>query len=288
MSAIEFIINLFATMVFSYAGCVNSLEFSTHSTLAVLINAALCSHGGGLIWRDMTLNFITHKTRTPSAMTSYDTWIAAFVAFVTFEYVRRKYIKVLPDKRNQMLIYSVIDYGGVGLFAYAGVNRAYSVYAIRSIVLLTYAGTFTAIGGGLLSLLFFRSKKTYRLINNTKYYLTAFTAALVATILKTCSIEDPYSAVLISIICTFVPVNEVFISVMLDESIIPMIIKNISIKNRYVISSRRLLPPKSLWKLHSTMIRYMYNPYQGIHLHSIIHIYRNTSLNEYQFVDAIC
>ena len=171
------------------------------------------------------------------------------------------------------------DYAGVGLFAHSGVARAFNVYSIRHFAVLVYAGTFTAIGGGLLSLFFFRDKKASRLINNIKYYITALTAAFLAASFRILNIEDKYTAVLISAFCTLVPVVEMLITYIQEKVLFTVYTTYNKRRNRVDYPNNRYF---------SDIIKHILNPYRGIRIYSVTCTYCCKSICEYIITNIAC
>ncbi len=150
MTAIEVIILLiecFGTAAFAVSGTLMALRKKT-DVFGTLIMALTTSFGGGLI-RDITID------RTPAALfTDKDCRICLFIAISVSIIVMLlahfdKTAKFIL-KHSDSLAINIIDALGLSVFCVIGVNSAIKYEYENHIFFLSFAGTITAIGGGIL------------------------------------------------------------------------------------------------------------------------------------------
>lgn len=177
LTVIIMVIDFTATIAFSLAGC---LILADRPSLYSLPPATLCSFGGGLC-RDIILCLVTGFYVAPVAFSSYSLWGAALTGVVLYIILRRyKKVKLLNCGWIKW-VRIILDGAGCGEFLVSGILRS-TKFGVVNPVLLALLGSVTALGGGFLSLLFFRKNKKQAVRSNIGYYATSIVpASIIAT-----------------------------------------------------------------------------------------------------------
>lgn len=182
------VVNYLATFVFALGGARFATERfafpDARRNISSLLASALCSHGGGIFFRDTVAAITTKAMVMPSAFnlsSSWDTWTIALLAYICFrEYDRNKFLKRIFSTRNWNRLFNMIDAAGLGIFVVAGIERSMNFYHVRNFAALVYLGWGTSVGGGIITTLLIRPHPIKKMRTNIPYYTKAYLLASLA------------------------------------------------------------------------------------------------------------
>ena len=136
-----FILEIIGTIAFAWSGAITGIK-KEMDIFGVVILGMVTAVGGGII-RDVVLG----KTPPNTFMNPVYGLVAMAVAIIAFiPFVRRQFLKHL--KRNDVSM-MVLDSLGLGIFTAVGIGVAHEL-AEFNIMLYTFVGVITGVGGGVL------------------------------------------------------------------------------------------------------------------------------------------
>jgi len=201
------IIPLAGAYTFGLIGCKIAQE-KTHKyvDLIALILCAVLSHGGGFT-RDLLNMLVTHRFILPSAFTSWDSWMAAGLAYATYLALKFTGHYEILERNDVTVGLMLMDELAVANYTFIGASRMVYVFDCTCVPVVAIFAGCTALGGGLWILFLFRPNKIERFKGNLIYYLTTLLAACVASRLTVLRYQDIEAASLIlSLFCASVAI----------------------------------------------------------------------------------
>ena len=257
------IINYLATFVFALGGARISLELFDRPclgrSLTAALGSALCSHGGGLFFRDTLATVITGVTVMPSALTvaSWDTWSLAALGYLWFEVCEDdERLKRFFSRKAWKILFNVIDAAGLGIFVTAGNTRSHRAYFIKNYLALLYFGWGTSVGGGIITTLLVRPYPLYTLKKKIPYYVKAGFLSALTVIFLMKGFTDTNVMLLLSFLAAVITLVEEF-----EAERTKVELYSISNCKRHRI----------IWRVRDEVltipIKTLLNPFKGIHLY---------------------
>ena len=138
-----FILEIIGTIAFAWSGAIGGIK-KEMDIFGVVILGTVTAVGGGII-RDLVLGNTPPTTflNPIYALIAVAVSLIAFVPFVRLQFLKHK-------KRNDLFML-IMDSLGLGIFTVVGIGVAYeSEFAEFNILLFTFVGVITGVGGGVL------------------------------------------------------------------------------------------------------------------------------------------
>ena len=138
-------------------------------------------------------------------------------------------------------------------------------------IALTLLGSITALGGGLISLVLFRSNKREAIKSNILYYLTVLVSSAIVANISNLDVMVDFTTLITSVICSFVGISGLYLSESSRASILLI--------GHSESTARKI----GLWVSPGTLFQKVKDPTKGIHL--FISISRTVGTQtSYQFI----
>lgn len=137
-----FILEIIGTVAFAWSGAITGIK-KEMDIFGVAILGTVTAVGGGII-RDLILG----KTPPTTFLHPVYALVAIAVSLVTFiPFVRREFLK---HKKANEIFMLIMDSLGLGIFTVVGIGVAHEQTSSINIMLFTFVGVITGVGGGML------------------------------------------------------------------------------------------------------------------------------------------
>lgn len=257
---VETIIPLAGAYAFGLIGCriAEERDFERIEFVSLLM-CGLLSHGGGLT-RDLLSNLVNHMFVVPSALCSWDSWMAAGIGFATYLMLKHLGRYDILERHDVKLALAVLDGLAVPNYTFIGASRLVHVFGNTSAPVVALYAACTGLGGGLWSLFVYRPDKADKIKGNAVYYITSFLSACIATrltLMRYPQIEE--ISLILSLLGAFVAIVSDCLANSPQHSWMP----------HRADSARHIHhePTINLKLSFGAFFQLIRNPYKGVHLH---------------------